>query len=212
MGKSLIFAFVRIHISSEMALPASFFLRPTLEVLDDLVGTVLVRRSKEGLTSGIIVEAEAYRGEDDPASFAFIGRTKRSEMLYKQPGKAFVYLTYGIHYLLNIITEKEGFPAAILIRAIEPLEGISLMKKRRKDEDLLNLCSGPAKVCQALGIDLVMNDVMVTSSRSPLFIKERNIRNKGHIELVRRPRIGVSEGKDRLWRVYLKGSPFISFA
>jgi DNA-3-methyladenine glycosylase len=193
-----------------MTLPASFFLRPTLEVLDDLIGTVLVRRSKEGLTSGIIVEAEAYRGEDDPASFAFIGRTKRSEMLYRQPGKAFVYLTYGIHYLLNIITEREGFPAAILIRAIEPLEGISLMKKRRKGEDLFNLCSGPAKVCQALGIDLAMNDRMVTSSRSPLFIKERDKRDRGHTELVRRPRIGISEGKDRLWRVYLKGSPYIS--
>ncbi len=194
-----------------MILPASFFIRPTLEVLDELIGTILVCKSKEGLTSGIIVEAEAYRGEDDPASFAFIGRTKRSAMLYEPPGKAFVYLTYGIHYLLNIITEKEGFPAAVLIRALEPLEGISLMKKRRKDEDLLNLCSGPAKACQALGIDLTLNGVSMTSPCSSLFIKERDKRDQGHKELVRKPRIGVREGKDRLWRVYLRGTPFVSY-
>lgn len=194
-----------------MIVPTSFFLRPTLEVLDHLIGTVLVHRSKEGMTSGLIVEAEAYRGEDDPASFAFKGRTKRSEALYGPPGKAFVYLTYGIHYLLNIITEIEGFPAAVLIRAIEPLEGVSLMKKRRKDENLLNLCSGPGKVCQAFGINSALDGVMVTSSRSPLLIKERGKDDKSPIELIRRPRIGVREGKDKLWRVYLKGSSFISF-
>lgn len=194
-----------------MIVPTSFFLRPTLEVLDHLIGTVLVHRSKEGMTSGLIVEAEAYRGEDDPASFAFKGRTKRSEALYGPPGKAFVYLTYGIHYLLNIITEIEGFPAAVLIRAIEPLEGVSLMKKRRKDENLINLCSGPGKVCQAFGINSALDGVMVTSSRSPLLIKERGEDDKSPIELIRRPRIGVREGKDRLWRVYLKGSSFISF-
>jgi len=190
-----------------MNLPVFFFSRPTLEVAEDLIGKVLIRKSEEGITSGIIVEAEAYRGEDDPASFAFRGRTKRSEMLYSPPAKAFVYLTYGMHFLLNVITERENFPAAVLVRAIEPVRGISLMKKRRRSDDLMNLCSGPAKICQAFAIDLGLNGVSISSSRSPLFIKEAE---KEERELVWRSRIGIREGKERLWRVYLKGSPFIS--
>lgn len=193
-----------------MILPLSFYSRSTLKILEDLIGMVLVRKSEDGLTSGIIVEAEAYRGEDDPASFAFRGKTKRSEMLYGPPGRAFVYLTYGMHYLLNVITERENFPAAILIRALEPREGISLMKKRRKTESLLNLCSGPAKICQAFGIDLSLNSVSLSSSQSSLFIKGGDREEKGKKELILRPRIGIREGKERLWRVYLKGSPFIS--
>lgn len=191
-----------------MILPTSFFSRPTLEVAEDIIGAVLIRRSIEGTTSGIIVEAEAYRGEDDPASFAFRGRTKRSEMLYGPPGRTFVYLTYGIHFLLNVITERENFPAAVLIRAVEPLRGISLMKKRRQSDNLANLCSGPAKLCQAFAIDLSLSGVSISSSRSPIFIKEGE---KEERELVWRPRIGIREGKERLWRVYLKGSPFISY-
>lgn len=190
-----------------MRVPLSFFERSTLEVLKDLIGMVLVRESEEGLTSGIIVEAEAYRGEDDPASFASRGKTKRSEMLYGPPGRTFVYLTYGMHYLLNIITERKDFPAAVLIRAVEPAEGISLMKKRRKNEELLNLCSGPAKLCQAFGIDLSLNGVMLSSSSSPIYLRESA---RLEIKLVWRPRIGIKEGKDRLWRVYLKDNPFIS--
>jgi len=192
-----------------MILPVSFFSRPSLEVSEDLIGKVLVRKSSEGTTSGIIVETEAYRGEDDPASFAFRGRTKRSEMLYGPPAKAFVYLTYGIHYLLNVITEREDFPAAVLIRAVEPLRGISLMKKRRKSDNLMNLCSGPAKLCQAFAIDLAFNDVSISSYRSLLFIKRGE---KEERELVWRPRIGIREGKERLWRVYIKGNSFISQA
>ena len=193
-----------------MVLPVSFYFRPTLEVLEDLVGMVLVRKSKEGTTSGIIVEAEAYRGEDDPASFAYRGRTKRSEMLYGPPGKSYVYLTYGIHYLLNVITEKEGFPAAILIRALEPVDGIPLMAKRRKTEKILDLCSGPARICQAFGIDLALNGLSLYSPHSPLFIQEGNQTEKGRRKLVWRPRIGIREGKERLWRAYLKGSMFVS--
>lgn len=194
-----------------MVLQVSFYSRSTIEVLEDLIGMVLVRKSEEGLTSGMIVEAEAYRGEDDPASFASRGRTKRSEMLYRPPGRAFIYITYGMHYLFNVITEREDFPAAVLIRALEPLEGISIMKKRRKTENLLNLCSGPAKLCQAFDIDLALNGVSISSSRSSLFIKERGKKEKEKRDLVWRPRIGIREGKERLWRVYLKESPFVSF-
>jgi len=199
-----------------MILPVSFYSRPTLRVLEDLIGKVLVRKSEEGLTSGVIVEAEAYTGEDDPASYAFSGRTKRSEIMYGPPGRAFVHFTYGMHHMLNLVTEREEFPAAILIRALEPREGISLMKKRRKTEELINLCSGPAKICQAFGIDRSHNGVSLSSSRSPLFIKEGERKQKGERrkeereELIWTSRIGIGEGKDRLWRAYLKGSPFIS--
>ena len=191
-----------------MILPVSFFSRPALKVLEELIGAALVRKTKEGITSGLIVEAEAYRGEDDPASFASRGRTKRSAMLYGPPGRAFVYLTYGMHHLLNIITEKENFPAAVLIRALEPKEGLWLMKKRRQRSELLDLCSGPAKICQALAIDLDLNGIPVCSASSPLFIRKREAEK---VDLVWKPRIGIREGKDRLWRVYLKDSPYVSF-
>ena len=191
-------------------LPFSFYSRSTLDVLRDLIGMVLVMKSEEGLTSGVIVEAEAYRGEDDPASFAFRGRTKRSEMLYGPPGRAFVYLTYGIHYLLNVVTEREDYPAAVLIRAVEPEEGIPLMKKRRKTDKLTNLCSGPGKVCQAFGIDRSQNGISMISSSSLLIINEGSKEKRQNRELVWSQRIGIREGKERLWRVYLKGSPFIS--
>lgn len=185
----------------------SFFNRPTLEVLEDLIGMVLVRKSDEGLTSGIIVEAEAYRGENDPASFAFRGRTQRSESLYGPPGQAFVYLTYGVHHMLNIVTERENFPAAVLIRAVEPRAGISLMKKRRKKKEVLTLCSGPGKLCQAFDIDLSLNGAFLSSKDSPLFLQEGDSSEK---KLIWKPRIGIQEGKERLWRAYLKDSPFIS--
>lgn len=199
-----------------MILPVSFYSRPTVKVLEDLIGKVLVRKSEDGLTSGVIVEAEAYSGEDDPASYAFCGRTKRSEIMYGPPGRAFVHFTYGMHHMLNLVTEREEFPAAILIRALEPHKGISLMKKRRKTEELINLCSGPAKICQAFGIDRSLNGVSLFSSRSPLFINEGEIkeegerREKGKEALIWKSRIGIQEGKERQWRAYLKGSPYIS--
>jgi len=193
-----------------MILPVAFYSRPTLQILEELIGKVLIRKSREGLTSGIVVEAEAYRGEDDPASFASRGRTKRSEMLYGPPARAFVYLTYGMHHLLNVVTEQEGFPAAVLIRALEPLEGLALMQQRRKTDDVLNLCSGPAKLCQALDIDLTLNGVSVSSPRSSLILVERANEDEKKKDLVWRPRVGIREGRDRLWRVYLKGSPFVS--
>ena len=235
-----------------MILPVSFYSRPTLKVLEDLIGKVLVKKSKEGLTSGVIVEAEAYTGEDDPPSYAFRGRTKKSEIMYGPPGRAFVHFALGLHHMLNLVTEKEGWPAAILVRALEPREGISLMKKRRKTEDLFNLCSGPAKICEAFAIDRSLHGVSLFSSRSPLFIKEGEKREKQERkaeeeigqkgerrkekerkeeterreereetgegerrkeereELIWTSRIGIGEGKERLWRAYLKGSPFIS--
>ncbi|MBS3819598.1 DNA-3-methyladenine glycosylase [bacterium] len=190
-----------------MRVPLSFYSRSALEVAPELIGAFLVHHSREGITSGRIVEAEAYRGEDDPASFAWRGRTPKSERLYGPPGKAFIYLNYGIHWLLNVVTETEDFPGAVLIRAVEPGEGISLMEQRRKTRERKNLCSGPAKTCEAFGLDGTFNGVPLHSLRSSLFI-EKNYPHQE--ELVWRPRVGIREGKDRLWRVYIKNNRYIS--
>src|SRR5580765_5308579 len=114
-----------------LLLPREFYARPTLTVAAELLGKRLVHRSADGLTSGRIVEVEAYIGEDDPACHAAAGRTMRSDPLYGTPGTAYVYLNYGIHHLVNVVTEAVDMPAAVLIRALEPIEGVALMRRRR---------------------------------------------------------------------------------
>src|SRR6266513_4875300 len=114
-----------------MKLPRSFYDRPTLDVARDLIGKVLVHVRRGVRTSGIIVEVEAYIGESDPACHAAPGRTRRNEPLYGAPGHAYVYLNYGIHSLVNVVTQARGSPAAVLIRALDPLEGLELMRRRR---------------------------------------------------------------------------------
>src|SRR5215213_712029 len=146
-------------------LSRDFYARPTLDVARALIGKVLVHDTSTGLTSGIIVETEAYIGEADPACHAAPGPTKRNAPLYGPPGIAYVYLNYGIHYLVNAVTEAEGWPAAVLIRALEPKDGVALMRRRRarggtKPAAALaaaDLCRGPGNLTKALGIDLTQN-------------------------------------------------------
>ncbi len=138
-------------------LPRSFYARSTLAVARELLGSILARRLPEGILRGRIVETEAYVGEEDKACHARAGRTQRTDPLYGPPGLAYVYLTYGMHYMLNAVTELEGKPAAVLIRAAEPLEGIEAMRRARGIEDPLLLSAGPARLTQAFGIDLRQN-------------------------------------------------------
>src|SRR4051812_27901659 len=156
----------------------SFYARPTLKVATDLLGKVLVHRTRDGLTSGVIVETEAYIGEDDPACHASFGRTARNEPLFGPPGFAYVYLNYGVHYLVNAVTEADGYPGAVLIRALQPLDGIALMRKRRaakgREIDERNLCRGPGNLTRALGIGLKDNRLDLTDSS--LVIEDRGIR------------------------------------
>ena len=144
-------------------LSKSFYDRPTLTVAAEFIGKVLVHHTRAGVAAGMIVEVEAYIGEDDPACHAAPGPTRRNAPLYGPPGHAYVYLNYGIHNLVNAVTEPKGSPAAVLIRALEPLDGIELMKRRRSRAggrvDDVGLCRGPGNLTQALGITLKQNSV-----------------------------------------------------
>ena len=187
-----------------MALPRSFFDRPTLDVARDLIGKVLVYRAKSGITSGAIIEVEAYIGEDDPACHAAPGPTERNAPLYGPPGRAYVYLNYGLHDMMNAVTEEEGSPAAVLIRALEPLEGLALMRRRRARATWRKgkppvpdheLCRGPGNLCRAMGITLQDNKRPLT--RGPLTIHDRGL---AHPEIVWSQRIGIRVGTEHHWR------------
>src|SRR5437879_7010207 len=137
-----------------MKLPRSFYDRPTLDVAKDLLGKVLVHNRRGVHTSGVIVEVEAYIGESDPACHAAPGPTRRNEPLYGAPGHAYVYLNYGIHYLVNVVTEAQGSPAAVLIRALDPLDRVDVMRRRRgaSETNAPHLCRGPGNLTTASGI------------------------------------------------------------
>lgn len=169
---------------------------PTLEVLPAMLGKVLVHESRGRRVSGIIVEAEAYIGEDDPACHASAGRTRRNAPLYGPPGRAYVYLNYGLHYLVNAVTEAEGFPAAILIRALLPLEGLPWMRRRRAGAPEARLCAGPGNLTRALGIDLRHN--MGDLATGPVRLEDHGFAVRG---VTCSRRIGIRVGTDRLWRV-----------
>ena len=168
---------------------------PTLDVLEAILGKVLVHEHRGRRVSGVIVEAEAYIGEDDPACHAAPGPTKRNAPLYGPPGRAYVYLNYGLHYLVNAVTECAGAPAAILIRALVPLEGITAMRRRRPGVPDERLCSGPGNLTKSLGIDLRHNtlDLAVSAVR----LEDHGFRVTG---IAYSPRIGIRVGTDKLWR------------
>jgi DNA-3-methyladenine glycosylase len=196
-----------------VVLPRSFYNRPTLDVARDLIGKVLVHETRAGVASGVIVETEAYIGEEDPACHAAPGPTTRNAPLYGPPGIAYVYLNYGIHYLVNAVTEAEGWPAAVLIRALEPKDGIALMRKRRvsgstrRPAELAvhDLCRGPGNLTKALGIDLRQNLLDLTRG---------SLRIEDHKE-PQRPigwsrRIGINVGVEHEWRITALDSAAIS--
>lgn len=197
-----------------MILPPDFYARPTLDVARDLIGKVLVRHARSQSAAGIIVEVEAYIGESDPACHAAAGRTSRNVPLYGPPGMAYVYLNYGLHWMVNAVTEPEGSPAAVLIRALEPVEGLPLMRKRRSNAPWRygkpavpdhELCRGPGNLTRALGITLDDNNVPLTTR--PLFIDDRGI---GVDAVEWSPRIGISVGTEHPWRCTLRGNPSVS--
>ena len=191
------------------ALPPSFYARPTPEVARRLLGHVLVSEVGGRRTAGRIVETEAYLGPEDPASHGYRARrTARNESMFAPPGTAYVYFTYGIHWCLNAVTEREGFPAAVLIRALEPLEGLAIMRRRRGGAGVPDraLCSGPAKLCQALGITGRNDGEPLT--RGQLRILRNHARQHGAIIVT--PRIGITRAVAWPLRFVVKGSPWVS--
>ncbi len=192
-----------------MKLRRPFYERPTLEVAEDLIGKVLVRPFGAAHASGVIVETEAYIGQDDLACHASKGRTLRTEIMFGPPGRSYVYLIYGFYHCLNAVTEAEGFPAAVLIRAIEPLEGVDLMRGNRpRALKISDMGSGPGKLCQALGVDRGMNGISL--SGTTLWIEDRSL-DPGTV--ASSPRIGVDyagDYRDKPWRFFVEGNPHVS--
>jgi DNA-3-methyladenine glycosylase len=199
-------------------LPRRFYNRPTLDVARDLIGKVLVHTRRGVLTSGVIVEVEAYIGESDPACHAAPGPTRRNAPLYGPPGYAYVYLNYGIHRLVNVVTEGRGAPAAVLIRALEPLAGISIMRRRRalgpgrraqpsSTIAVHRLCRGPGNLTVAMGIGL--SDNLADLCGDTLFVED-GVGCAG--PLVWSERIGIRVGTERPWRVYVQDHPAVSSA
>jgi DNA-3-methyladenine glycosylase len=196
----------------------SFYNRPTLDVARDLIGKVLVHNRRGVRTSGIIVEVEAYIGESDPACHAAPGPTARNAPLYGRPGFAYVYLNYGIHPLVNAVTEAEGSPAAVLIRALEPVDGIEAMRRRRSRRmkgrrarsgsrlGLHDLCRGPGNVTMAMGITLAQNREDLCGGR--LYIEDRGLPPPEEISWG--PRIGITVGTERRWRGYVAAHPSVT--
>jgi DNA-3-methyladenine glycosylase len=211
-------------------LPRSFYLRPTLTVARDLLGKYFVRESNGETLIGMIVEVEAYLGLKDPASHTYRGKTKRNEVMFKKGGHLYVYFTYGMHFCANIVTEDEGIGHAVLLRAIEPVKGIEIMRKNRGFETVynkapalliakekqtsdstkkkhdLNLTNGPAKLCEAMDIHREQNGTDLLGEEIYL-TKGISVKKS---QVLSSQRIGITQAKEKRWRFYLKGNKFVS--
>jgi len=189
-------------------LPRDFYERPTLAVARDLLGKTLWHRMEEGITAGVIVETEAYIAAIDPAAHAYRGLTARNRVMFGPAGHAYVYRSYGMHAIVNAVTEPEGHAAAILIRALQPAHGFELMRARRgvavSDRELLR---GPGRLCQGMGITLDENGVDLLGpslwiGHTPDFPADATV--------IATPRIGISQATDLPWRFLLAGNPYVS--
>jgi DNA-3-methyladenine glycosylase len=193
---------------STAKLPRFFYEQDTVDVARQLLGKYLVRKHPQGSTVGRIVETEAYIGPHDLACHAAKGRTARTEVMFGPAGHAYVYFVYGIHYMLNLVTEAADHPAAVLIRALEPVDGIELMEARRATGNRRNLCSGPGKLCQAFAIDRSLNAADLCGDI--IHIEDRG---EPIPKFLARPRVGVDyagKWKDKPFRFLVRGNEFIS--
>ncbi|MFY3740096.1 MAG: DNA-3-methyladenine glycosylase [Candidatus Nitrosomirales archaeon] len=185
-----------------------FYSRNTVDVAKDLLGKILVRIIDGKVISGAIVESEAYRSTDDPASHSHRGKTERNSVMFGEVGHAYVYFTYGNHYCLNIVAKEDTTPAgAVLIRAIEPIEGVSLMRRYRKISDPYNLTSGPGKLTQALKVTKRQNGVDVTKKEELYVVNGKHIDES---EIVATSRIGIRVALDKPWRFLITDNAFVS--
>ena len=197
-------------------LQSEFYEQYTCKVAEELLGKLLVRNIGGKRLSGIIVETEAYRGFDDTASHAHKGPTERCKVMFGKAGFAYVYITYGLHNMLNFVTEKKWFPSAVLIRAIEPVEGVKMMRRVRKVQNERDLTSGPGKVTKALMIDRKLNGIDITAG-SEVWVEEGDsqmVEWLNDYEILRGARVGIDyadkTSKERKWRFYVENNKFVS--
>ena len=206
-GKKLPQTWLQSRNKLRRILIRDFYDRDTEIVSRELLGAILECKTADGIASGMIVETEAYVGEHDAACHAAAGRTRRTEPLYGPPGNAYVYFIYGMHWCINAVTRAEGLPSAVLIRALEPLSGIPLMRRRRpkarSDRDLTN---GPGKLCAALGIDRHMNALPL--QRYPVVIRAGEAVKESEVAIT--PRIGITQAADWPLRFLVRDNPFVS--
>jgi len=192
-------------------LPASFYARDTVGVARDLLGCMLVTRTRGVVTAGRIVEVEAYVGPHDPAAHGFGNRrSARNAQLFGRPGTAYVYFIYGMYWCVNAVTMAEGYPAAVLIRALEPLAGLGAMRRRRRTRDLHRLCSGPGKLCAALGITGTLNGARLDGRRIGIYPPEWWEQEAAPHRVVTTPRIGITKAASWPLRFVVAGSPWSS--
>jgi DNA-3-methyladenine glycosylase len=190
-------------------IPRAFYERDTLTVARELLGQLIVRETEEGVTIGRIAETEAYLGEKDDAAHSYKGKTERVRVQFGPKGHAYIYMIYGMYDCLNITAGPPGVPEVVLIRALEPVSGIGLMQKRRHTEKLLQLCSGPGKLCKALGIDRTLYGCDLCDADSVLRVEYGDIPAK----IATSRRVGIDYAvacRDELWRFFAEGSPFVS--
>ena len=199
-------------------LSRSFYLRPTLTIAKDLLGKYFVRTYNGRRLVGKIVEVEAYLGERDPASHAYRGKTKRNEVMFWEGGHLYVYFTYGMHFCANVVTREKGIAEAVLIRAVEPMQGIEMMRKNRGEKwstgvlekwgnaRTVDLTNGPAKFCKAFAIQRKHNGTNLLGDE--IFIAEGTYISKSKI--VATTRIGIKNGMEKKWRFYIKENPCVS--
>jgi DNA-3-methyladenine glycosylase len=189
-------------------LARDFYEQQTVQAAQKLLGKYLVRVHPDGITTGMILETEAYVGPEDQASHASRGRTPRTAVMFGPAGFAYVYVIYGMHHCLNAVTEPEGYPAAVLIRAVQPCEGIELMRSRRRKHDMRQLASGPGRLCQAFGIERSLSGIDLCGGT--LFFEDHRV---SPAAVVATTRIGVDYAgpwKDVPWRFYIAGHPGVS--
>lgn len=188
-------------------LQEDYFNKDALTLARLLLGRLLIHRSTEGVTAGIIVETEAYLSQNDPACHASRGKTKRNAVMFGPPGRAYVYFIYGMYYCFNIVANGEGIGEAVLIRALEPVEGLDLMQKRRgKSRSISSLTNGPGKLCTAMGIDGKLNGFPLF--HPPLYLGKGIDVDASLIQSS--GRIGIKQAREKPWRFYIKDNFFVS--
>ncbi len=199
-------------MNTSQKLPPEFYNRKVNSVAKALLGKIFVRKNQSQFLSGKIVEVEAYDWQHDEASHSFNGKTKRNEVMFGDAGHLYVYFTYGMHFCANVVTGKVGFGSAVLLRAIDPIAGIKTMAQNRfgkeivDKKELINLCNGPAKICQAFGINRNSNGINLQADE--IFIIDSSEIETSKI--ISTTRIGIKKSIDLPWRYYIKDNPFVS--